>query len=111
MDDWLAGLAPKPVETKRSRISAAPVGDVLLEQLSFLIEHSQGHCPGCRQCQQYTRIGKILLKKFGEKTVKGRLKVRRKDKDEADSKNRLSDKPEGVRTDIVSGIPPEEHRE
>jgi len=36
------------------------------EQLEFLIEHAQGPCCGCAQCERYTRIQALLLQAFAE---------------------------------------------
>ncbi len=42
-------------------------GDVMLEQLQYLIAHTAaaGQC-GCSECQRYHRVRSVLLEIFGE---------------------------------------------
>ena len=45
----------------------ADEGDVLREQLDYLIGHAHGAAPcGCRECQRYYRVREILLEIFQE---------------------------------------------
>lgn len=58
--------APPPcgVITQPRVVGAANAGDVMVEQLEFLIEHAQGGDCGCPLCGRYHRVRVILLEVF-----------------------------------------------
>ena len=47
-------------------ISAADVNEVMLEQLEYLVEHTQGGDCGCALCDRYWRARAVLMEIFAE---------------------------------------------
>ena len=51
---------PKP----RFIFPPADVGDVMVEQLEFLLDHGEACTPGCLDCQRLARVRAALLRPF-----------------------------------------------
>ena len=54
-----------PVEREAHLIKAAPLTEVMFEQLEYLITHASGHCPkDCFDCHRLERVQNWLLLPF-----------------------------------------------
>jgi hypothetical protein len=60
--------APMTTPTGPSYIEAAPVMDVMFEQLEYLIAHQSPSCPpGCPECARLAQVESCLLLPFGRR--------------------------------------------
>jgi hypothetical protein len=59
-----AGVAQ--LAAKSRVIAAADANEVMLEQLEYLIEHTQGGDCGCAQCDRYWRARAVIMEIFTE---------------------------------------------
>ncbi len=51
-------------------IPAAPLLEVLLEQLEYLVSHQEGTCPeNCKDCTRLNRIAEYLLVPFARRAA------------------------------------------
>ena len=60
-----AAAAQRPRGVRGCYITPSPLGDVLFEQLRYLISHSSQECPaGCATCARLGRVMAPLLEPF-----------------------------------------------
>jgi len=56
---------PAVIERKVQNLKAAPLTDVIYEQLEYLIGHSDGDCPpDCIDCNRLQQVSNLLLLPF-----------------------------------------------
>ena len=54
-------------------VAPAPLVEVMLEQLKYLIAHAAGNCPpGCEDCARFAQVKEILLQPFQSQKIKQR---------------------------------------
>ncbi len=67
-DTGTQSLAANPAGTGCAAdfVQAAPLGDILHEQLDYLVDHATQNCaPGCSDCARLQQVKSWLLLPFG----------------------------------------------
>lgn len=60
----MLGSAEKKIQER------ATTGDVLEEQIDYLIAHSKTGCAGCEDCRRFQDVVAVLMQPFREDTCK-----------------------------------------
>ncbi len=60
-------IVTAPSTSRPIYLSEAPLLDVLLEQLEYLVVHEDGCAPDCPDCRRLAQLKRCLLQPFWEK--------------------------------------------